>query len=439
MTPTIDLLASALRKGDDVRVTGRLRSVVGLCLRADVPDVRLGELCEIARRDDAPLLAEVVGFDAQGVTLLPLGEATGLAPDDAITPLRKALSVTFSDGLLGRVLDGLGRPIDGGAAIRGAERAVVAAAPEALRRKTIDTPLPLGVRALDALCTIGEGQRVGLFAAAGVGKSTLLGQIARHSAADVCVVCLVGERGREVVEFLDEQLGEAGRARSVLVCATSDAPALVRMKCPLVATTIAEGFRDQGKRVLLVMDSVTRFARAARDVGLSTGELPVRRGFPPSVFAALPNLLERAGRTERGSITALYTVLVEGDDHDEPIADELRGLLDGHVTLSRALASRGRYPAIDVPRSLSRAFPKLASPEHARAAAELRAALANYEDKRDLVLLGAYRAGSDALLDATLARLPALEAFLSQARDERPTLDQSVQALQALSRRAETR
>ena len=429
MTLDPKALASALRGSGDVRVTGRLRSVVGLCLRADVPDARLAELCEIRGRGGASLLAEVVGFDAQGVTLLPLGDAAGLAPDDEVTPLRRQLSVTFAAGLLGRVLDGLGRPIDGGAAISGSDRPVTGAPPDPLRRVGIDRPLQLGVRALDALCTVGEGQRVGLFSAAGVGKSTLLGQIARHSDADVCVVCLVGERGREVVEFLDQHLGPEGRARSVVVCATSDAPALVRMKCPQVATAIAEGFREQGKRVLLLVDSVTRFARAARDVGLSSGELPVRRGYPPSVFAALPNLLERAGRTERGSITALYSVLVEGDDHDEPIADELRGLLDGHVVLSRALAARGRYPAIDIPRSLSRLFPRLASPEHAAAAAELRSAIAHYEDKRDLVLLGAYRAGSDQKLDAVLARLDRIEAFLAQSPSDHVPLAHSLRAL----------
>ena len=433
MSLDLGALSSALHAADDVRVQGRLRSVLGLCLRADVPDARLGELCEIKRQNAPPLLAELVGFDAQGATLLPLGAAAGLAPDDPITPLRAPLSVTFGSALLGRVLDGLGRPIDGGAAISGQALPVMREAPGALSRPGIDRALPLGVRALDALMTVGEGQRLGLFAASGVGKSTLLGQIARQTEADVCVVCLVGERGREVNDFLAQHLGPSGLARSVVVCATSDAPALVRMKCPYVATALAEGFRDQGLRVLLLMDSVTRFARAARDVGLASGETAVRRGYPPSVFAALPGLLERAGKTARGSITAIYTVLVEGDDHDEPIADELRGLLDGHVVLSRALAARGRYPAIDITRSLSRLFPRLVSPEHAQAAASVRAQLALYEEKRELVMLGAYRSGSDPRLDAVLARIGELEAFLAQREDEHASFEQSVNALRKLA------
>lgn len=433
---TLDLarLAHTLQRSSDVGALGRVHEVRGACVRAHVPDARLSELCEIACEDGARLLAEVVSFDAHGMTLLPLGELTGIAPHAAVTPLRTQLSVTVGDAMLGRVLDGLGRPMDGAAAIRGEERLVAGKPPHPMQRVAIDTPLQLGVRALDALCTVGEGQRIGLFSAAGVGKSTLLGQIARNTDADVCVVCLVGERGRELVDFLDVHLGPEGRARSVVLCATSDAPALVRMKCPQVATAIAESFRDQGKRVLLLVDSITRFARAARDVGLSCGELPVRRGFPTSVFAELPALVERAGRTQRGSITAVYTVLVEGDDHDEPIADELRGLLDGHVVLSRALAARGRYPAIDVPRSLSRAFPQLATADHARAATELRVALAHYEEKRDLVQLGAYRAGSDLQLDATLARLDKLVAFLDQRPHERVPLVDSVRQLCALAR-----
>ncbi len=425
-------VAAALGSTPTVRVTGRLRAVVGLCLRADLPDARVGELVEIERSGAGPLLAEIVGFDPQGVTLLPLGPAHGLAPDDAITPLRAPLRFNFGPQLLGRVLDGLGQPIDGGPPLHGEARQVLRAAPAALARKRIDQLLPLGVRALDAFASVGQGQRIGLFSGSGVGKSTLLGQVARNAQADVVVVCLVGERGREVGDFLEDHLGSAGRQRCVVVCATSDAPALVRMSCPYVATAIAEGFRDQGKRVLLLMDSITRFARAARDVGLAAGEAPVRRGYPSSVFAALPGLLERAGSCEHGSITAFYTVLVEGDDLDEPIADELRGLLDGHVVLSRAAAARGRYPAIDVAHSLSRLMPRLASPEHWAAAQAVRAHLGLYEEKRDLVMLGAYRAGSDAHLDAALSRIERIEAFLRQPAGELAKWDDTVAQLRAL-------
>jgi FliI/YscN family ATPase len=341
--------------------------------------------------------------------------------------------VTFSEALLGRVLDGLGQPIDGGPPIEGDAREVHGRAPSPLSRPRIERVLPTGVRALDAFATLGEGQRMGLFAGAGVGKSRLLGQIARGADCDVFVVCLVGERGRELSDFLHDALGEDGLRRGVVLCATSDSPPLVRMRCPLVATAIAEGFRDQGKRVLLLMDSVTRFARAARDVALAAGESPARRGYPPSVFAQLPALLVRAGTSERGSITGVYSVLVEGDDLDEPIADELRGLLDGHVVLSRALAQRGHFPAVDVPRSLSRLADRLVAPEHARAAATVRGHLSLYEQKRDLIALGAYQKGVDLRLDTALARIDSIEAFLRQTSDERVELAETVLQLQQLT------
>jgi len=417
---------------DTVQVFGRLRAAVGLAIEADLPGVRLGELCEIERQGREPLLAEVVGFREQVATLLPLGSADGLGPDDAVRPARRGLQVVFGPDLLGRVLDGLGRPLDGGPALVGEPRSVLGSAPSPLSRPRITRPLPTGVRALDAFATLGEGQRIGLFAGSGVGKSRLLGQIARGADADVFVVCLVGERGRELADFVHDALGEQGLSRGVVVCASSDSPALVRMRCPQVATAIAEGFRDQGKRVLLLMDSITRFARAARDVGLAAGEAPVRRGYPPSVFAMLPPLLERAGTSAVGSITALYTVLVEAEDLDEPIADELRGLLDGHLVLSRTLAERGHYPAIDVPRSLSRLAERLTTPEHAAAATAVRAHIAIHEHKRDLVTLGAYQKGSDKRLDAALARIDRIEAFLRQPSGEHVAFVQTVAALQAL-------
>jgi FliI/YscN family ATPase len=431
---TLDLarISDTLAGTDTVATLGRLRSVVGLAIEADIPGIRVGELCQIERRSGPPLLAEVVGFHDQAATLLPLGRAEGLGPDDVVRPSDRRLEVTFGEALLGRVLDGLGRPADAGPALHGERRPVMAEAPSPLSRPRIERRLPCGVRVIDAFATLGEGQRIGLFAGSGVGKSSLLGQIARQAEADVFVVCLVGERGRELNEFLHDALGEAGRKRGVVVCATSDSPPLVRMKSAYVATAIAEGFRDQGRRVLLLMDSVTRFARAARDVGLAAGEAPARRGYPPSVFAALPALVERAGMAPRGSITAVYTVLVEGDDLDEPIADELRGVLDGHIVLSRELASRGHYPAVDVTKSLSRLMQRVASERHKRAAATVRAHIAVYEQKRDLIALGAYVAGSDKKLDAALQRIDRIETFLCQEARAACDFEQTLAALEAL-------
>ena len=431
---TLDLaeLATRFAGAETVQAIGRLRSVVGLAIEADVPGIRLGELCEIERRGGPPLLAEVVGFRDQAATLLPLGNPVGLGPDDVVRRADQRLQVVVGPALLGRVLDGLGRPIDDGPLLSGEPGEVMASAPAPLSRPRIGSRLTTGIRVLDGLLTLAEGQRIGLFAGSGVGKSSLLGQIARQAQADVFVVCLVGERGRELGDFLHDALGEAGRQRGVVVCATSDAPPLVRMKCPYVATAIAEGFRERGARVLLLMDSVTRFARAARDVGLTVGEAPARRGYPPSVFAALPALIERAGPSARGSITGIYTVLVEGDDLDEPIADELRGLLDGHIVLSRALASRSHYPAIDVPASLSRLMPRVAEREHVQAAAKVREHIAVHEQKRDLVALGAYVPGSDRRLDAALARADSIETFLRQDSGTACAFDETLTALQAL-------
>jgi type III secretion protein N (ATPase) len=427
----IDLSRSlaALAGADTIRVTGSVRGLVGLSIRAAIPGVRLGEIVEIERRGQPPLLAEVVGFQLDDAMLMPLGGTEGVGPDDPVRPTGRALTVRCGEGLLGRVLDGLGEPIDGGAPIEGEDWDVMRAPPSPMSRPRIERALPLGVRAIDGLMTVGEGQRVGLFAGSGVGKSTLLGQIARGADADVFVACLIGERGREVVEFLEDALGDAGRARGVVVCATSDVPALVRMRSAWVATAIAEWFRDRGKRVLLMMDSVTRFARAGREVGLAAGEPPARRGYPPSVFAMLPRLLERSGNAEKGSITAFYTVLVEGGDMDEPIADEVRGILDGHVVLERALAARGRWPAIDPLASLSRVMDRVTTRAHVEAASRLRAHLALYESKRDLVMLGAYKKGSDPRLDAALARVDAIEAFLRQGTHDVTRLEDTIAEL----------
>ena len=417
------------------RESGRVTEVTGLVIRALVPGLRVGELVEIEppHRDAPALQAEVVGFRGDEAVLMPLGEPAGIGADSLVTPTGRPFEIGASDRLLGRVLDGLGRPMDGGGPIAGAVPfAVDRPAPEPLSRRRVTRPLPLGVRVLDALLTVGEGQRVGLFAGSGVGKSTLMGQIARQTEADVAVIALVGERGRELVDFLDESLGAAGRARSVVVCATSDAPSLVRLKAAFVATAVAEYFRDQGRRVLFMLDSVTRVARAQREVGLAAGEPPARQGYPPSVFALLPRLLERTGTSARGSITALYTVLVAGGDMEEPIADEVRGILDGHVILSRDIAARNQWPAVDVLPSLSRLMSAVAAPEHRAAAGRLRELLAAYERQRDLILLGAYQRGSDPVTDEAIARMGRINAFLGQLADEAAPFDETVAQLRAL-------
>ena len=416
-----------------VLARGRVRSVTGLSLRAALPGARIGEVVSI-RRAAGPLLGEIVGFDADEAVIMPLGELTGVGPDDLVEASGKRLSVAVSDALLGRVLDGLGLPIDGGAAIVGREVPVDRAPPRALSRRPIDRPLATGVRVLDALLTFGEGQRVGLFAGSGVGKSTMLGAIARGTEADVVVVALVGERGREVGEFLEHALGAAGRARSVVVVATSDAPALERLRAAQTATAIAEHFRDEGKRVMLLVDSVTRFARAQREVGLAAGEPPARRGYPPSVFAMLPRLLERTGQGEHGSITAIYTVLVEGGDMDEPIADEVRGVLDGHVVMDRAIAARGRYPAVDVTVSLSRVMDQVVAREHRDAARVVRGLIGAYEAKRDLIALGAYAKGADAQVDRAIAKMPAIDALLAQNPEQCATFAEAVSGLASIAR-----
>ncbi|MFN7700909.1 MAG: FliI/YscN family ATPase [Deltaproteobacteria bacterium] len=433
MSLDLGVLGPRLDEVRAVEAAGRVRAIVGLAIRAAVPGARLGELVEIVRRGLPPLPAEVVGFELDDVMLVPLGAADGIGPDDPVRASGAAHEIVVGSALLGRVLDGLGQPIDGGPPLVGERYAVMRDPPNPMTRARIERPMSLGIRTLDGLLTTGEGQRVGLFAGSGVGKSTLLGQIARQAEADVFVACLIGERGREVREFLEDSLGPSGRARGVVVCATSDAPAMVRKKSAYVATAIAEFFRDQGKRVVLLLDSVTRFARAGREVGLSAGEPPARRGYPPSVFAELPRLLERSGNAERGSITAFYTVLVEGGDMEEPIADEVRGILDGHVVLDRALAARGRFPAIDPLVSLSRVMDGIVTPEHRDAAARLRAALALYESKRDLVTLGAYKKGSDPKLDQVLSRIEPIEAFLKQRRDERVGLAEATSQLAKLT------
>jgi type III secretion protein N (ATPase) len=435
----LDDALAALERAPAVKLCGRVTEITGLVIKALVPGIRHGELCEIDRGAGLPALpAEVVGFRGEEAVLMPLGDPRGIGPSSPVAPQGRPFAIRVGEGLLGRVLDGLGEVVDGKPAPDPAALVpwdVERAAPDPLARERISRPLVTGVRAIDALCTFGEGQRIGLFAGSGVGKSTLLGQLARSSSADVNVICLCGERGREVRDFIEESLGAEGLARSVVVCATSDAPALVRLKSAQVATAIAEWFRDvRGARVLLMMDSVTRFARAQREVGLAAGEPPARQGYPPSIFAALPRLLERAGTAARGSITAVYTVLVAGGDMEEPIADEVRGILDGHIVLDRALGQRNRWPAIDVLASLSRVMPQVTHPEHRAAAGRVRELLATYERQRDLILLGAYKMGSDRRVDEAIARVDAIEAFLKQASGEASMLATTLDKLRILAR-----
>jgi FliI/YscN family ATPase len=389
--------------------------VLGLTIQAIGLDCQIGEVCEIHTTNDASIMSEVVGFHEERILLMPLGDMQGIQPGSAVTPVAKAFRAPVGMPLLGRVLDGLGQPIDNGPALDGVEFAATnSAPPPPLSRPPISEPLVTGVRVIDGMLTCGKGQRMGIFAGSGVGKSTLMGTIARSSRSDVSVIALVGERGREVREFLERDLGEDGLARSVVVVSTSDQPALVREKAAFVAMTIAENFRDHGMDVTFLMDSVTRFAMAQREVGLAIGEPPASKGYTPSVFALLPRLLERAGASSGGTITGFFTVLVEGDDFNEPICDATRGILDGHIILSRTLAARNHYPAIDVLNSVSRVMPAVTSREHIGMAATARKHLATYEKARDLVNIGAYVSGSDADIDEALRVLPSLTEFLQQ-------------------------
>lgn len=425
----LDALRAKLRDVSPIRTLGRVTSVTGLSLRFTMPGVRVGDVVHVKRKG-ATLPCEVVGFLGGEAVALPLGSLAGVGAEDEVESTGQGFLVQVSRSLLGRVVDGLGRPLDGSPPLEDGVWVPTDRDPPApLARRPVDRSLATGVRVLDGLLTFGEGQRMGLFAGSGVGKSTLLGAIARGVEADVVVVALVGERGREVGEFLEHALGSAGRARSIVVVATSDVPALERLRAAQVATAYAEYFRDEGARVMLMVDSVTRFARAQREVGLAAGEPPARRGYPPSVFAMLPRLLERSGQGERGSITAVYTVLVEGGDMDEPIADEVRGILDGHVVLDRALGARGRYPAVDVLGSLSRVMDGIVTSEHRTAARKLRQLLGTYEQKRDLIQLGAYAKGSDREVDEAIAKIARLESFLRQDPKDKVSFDETVKLL----------
>jgi len=396
----------------------------------------VGEFCHIITRDGRELPAEVVGFRDSTTLLMPLGELEGIAPGDHVLSQQQKLTVPVGPGLLGRILDGLGHPLDGRPLQTEAAYPLQNKPPSALLRPRIRETLSVGVRAIDGILTIGRGQRMGIFAGSGVGKSTLLGMMARNTVADINVIALIGERGRELRDFIEKDLGPEGLARSVIIVATSDQPALVRLKAAFTATAIAEYFRDQGENVLLMMDSVTRFAMAQREVGLTVGEPPATRGYPPSVFALLPKLLERSGMAEIGSITGIYTVLVDGDDHNEPIADSVRGILDGHIVLTRELAMQNQFPAIDILQSVSRVMNDVVSPEHKELAGRVREHIAIYRDAKDLIDIGAYTPGSNPKIDAAIAHMDRIQAFSRQKVDEYVTAQEMFQQLQGIFSRS---
>lgn len=413
---------------------GKVVKIVGLTIESVGPDAKLNDLCRIILDSEKNLsvMAEVVGFRDKRLLLMPYENVEGIGVGCIVENTGHPLSVLVSDKLLGHTLDGIGRPTDGGELSGGREYPVAAQPPDPMSRKIIDEVLPLGVKAVDGLITVGKGQRIGIFAGSGVGKSTLLGMFARNTKADINVIALIGERGREVREFIERDLGEEGMRRSVVVVATSDKPALIRNKAAQTATAIAEYFRDQGKDVLLMMDSLTRFSMAQREIGLASGEPPVTRGYPPSVYSEMPKLLERAGTSVRGSITGLYTVLVDGDDFNEPITDTARSILDGHIMLSRKLGHKNHYPAIDILQSISRVMSSIATSEHKELAGKLKNVLATYNEAEDLINIGAYKSGSNREIDYAIQKITAVNEFLRQRTDETFLFGEEMELLRGL-------
>jgi type III secretion protein N (ATPase) len=432
-----DKLLSQLEEIELSTVHGRITEVVGMLLKAVIPDVKMGEICMIKRDGGEPLMAEVVGFTKEEVFLSPLADMTGIGPSSEVIPLHMPMFIKVGPQLLGRVLDGYGHPLDAeekGPLHLDETQPVIAPPPNPLKRRLIEEPLPVGVRAIDGVLTCGKGQRMGIFAGAGVGKSTLLGMIARNSTADVNVIALIGERGREVREFLIHDLGEEGMKRSVVIVSTSDQPAQLRINAAYVGTAIAEYFREQGKTVILMMDSVTRFARALREVGLAAGEPPARAGYTPSVFATLPRLLERSGNSDKGFMTAFYTILVAGDDLNEPISDETRSILDGHIVLSSELAQQYHYPAIDILASISRVLTLIVDKEHLELIGKLREVLANYKKNELLIRIGEYKPGSDKQADFAIKYIDKVNRFLKQLVTEKSSFEETLQQLRLLFR-----
>lgn len=431
---SLDKLLSHLEDLELTTVHGRITEVVGMLIRAVVPQVKMGEVCLIKRTGE-PLAAEVVGFTKDEVILSPLGNMQGIGPSSEVIPLRMPMHIKVGPELLGRVLNGLGQPLDvdeKGPLNLTETFPIINSPPDPLKRKLIEEPIPVGVKAIDGVLTCGKGQRVGIFAAAGVGKSTLLGMIARNAVADVNVISLIGERGREVREFLINDLGEEGMKKSVVIVSTSDQAAQMRLNAAYVGTAIAEYFRDQGKSVILMMDSVTRYARALREIGLAAGEPPARAGYTPSVFATLPRLLERSGNSETGSITAFYTILVAGDDLNEPVADEVRSILDGHIVLSSELARQHHYPAIDVLASVSRILTQIVDKDHVKLISTLREVLANYKKNELLIKIGEYKPGTDKNADFAIKYIDKVNRFLKQQVEEKPSFADTIKQLKSL-------
>ena len=413
---------------------GKVVNVVGLTIESNGPDAKLDDLCRIIvdKDENRFIMAEVIGFKDGKTLLMPFETTEGIGSGCIVENMGYPLSVSVGEDMLGLTLDGLGRPIDGSEYIGTDTYRIDAPSPDPLSREIITEPLPLGVKAVDGLITLGKGQRIGIFAGSGVGKSTLLGMFARNTKADINVIALIGERGREVREFIERDLGEEGMKHSVLVVATSDKPALVRRKAAQTATAIAEYFRDQGNDVLLMMDSLTRFSMAQREIGLASGEPPVTRGYPPSVYAEMPKLLERAGNSDKGSITGLYTVLVDGDDFNEPITDTARSILDGHIMLDRKLGHKNHYPAIDVLQSISRCMSQIATSEHKAAAGKLKNVLATYNEAEDLINIGAYKSGANKNIDYAIEKIDAINEFLCQDVDSKYSFDEELDMLKGL-------
>ncbi len=416
-----------------VKEIGRVCKMVGLTIEATGPASNLNDVCYITGDyQGTKKIAEVVGFRENRVLLMPYDDMTGVGIGSLVENTGTSFKVPVGEELLGKTLDGLGYPMDGSTLQSNRYYPSEAAPPDPMKRKIIDEVLPLGVKAVDSMLTVGKGQRIGIFAGSGVGKSTLLGMFARNTRADINVIALIGERGREVREFIERDLGEEGMKRSVVVIATSDKPALIRKKAAKTATAIAEYFRDQGKDVLLMMDSLTRFSMAQREIGLASGEPPVSRGYPPSVYSEMPKLLERAGRSDKGSITGLYTVLVDGDDFNEPITDTARSILDGHIMLSRKLGHKNHYPAIDILQSISRVMSSIVTKEHKAAAGRLKNVLATYQDAEDLINIGAYKSGSNPDIDYAISKIKQVNAFLQQEVYEKHTFDQEIELLKEI-------
>ncbi len=420
-----------IKDSDLFRYMGKIEKIVGMTIEASGPAANIGDVCRIFSKDMSSYIhAEVVGFNKSNILLMPYTDIEGIGPGSIVDNTGDKLNVKVGSGLTGRIIDALGNPLDGGYEIDYTDEVSITGIPvNPFTRPPIHEKIELGVKAIDGMLTMGKGQRMGIFAGSGVGKSTLMGMIARKVKADVNVIALVGERGREVREFIERDLGKDGMARSVLVVATSDQPAMMRSKCPLTATAIAEYFMNQGKDVLLMMDSLTRYAMALREVGLSTGEPPIARGYTPSIYSAMPKLLERAGNFPKGSITGIYTVLVEGDDTNEPISDTVRGIIDGHIILSRKIAAQNHYPAIDILSSVSRLMTEIADPEHKAAAGKLRNLLSLYNSNFDLISIGAYKHGTNPKLDEAINKIDAINNFLIQSVDDSVSMEETIKRL----------